>query len=74
MIEDEGVVAGVVMEGGEVEAEADEAVTAAEERVGAGAVAAAAAAVAAATSKLQRTPACRHLEQEGLMRSHRRLK
>lgn len=36
--------------------------------------AAAAAAVAAATSKLQRTPAWRQREHEGLMRSHRRLK
>lgn len=36
--------------------------------------AAAAAAVAAATSKLQRTPAWRQREHEGLMRSQRRLK
>lgn len=36
--------------------------------------AALAAAVAAAMSKLQRTPACKQREQEGLMRSQRRLK
>lgn len=38
------------------------------------AAAALAAAVAAATSKLQRTPACKQREHEGLIRSHRRLK
>lgn len=57
------VVIGTVMVDVGVETEADEE-----------AAAVAAAAVAAATSKLQRMPACRHLVQEGLMRSHRRLK